>query len=48
MENLDYGYIDGIAADPSHSPAPAGSEPNPDARIADGSVTDTARRGDLL
>jgi hypothetical protein len=25
-----------------------GSEPNPDARIADGSVTDTARRGDLL
>jgi hypothetical protein len=48
LENLDYGYIDGIAAGPSHSPAPAGSEPNPDARIADGSVTDTARRGDLL
>lgn len=22
-EDLDYGYIDGIAADPSHSPAPA-------------------------
>ena len=23
LEDLDYGYIDGIAADPSHSPAPA-------------------------
>jgi hypothetical protein len=48
LEDLDYGYIDGIAADPSHRPAQPGSEPNPDARIADGSVTDTARRGDLL
>jgi hypothetical protein len=32
---------------PQPGPQP-GSEPNPDARIADGSVTDTARRGDLL
>ena len=48
LEDLDYGYIDGIAADPSHSPAPArAGARNPDARIADGSVTDT-RRGNLL
>ena len=34
-----------VAADAHPSP---GRSPNPDARIADGSVTDTALRGDLL
>jgi hypothetical protein len=44
LEDLDYGYIDGIAADPSHSPAQPGSEPNPDARIADGGEHRLAHR----